>query len=306
MENGNPFPLKRSLFDYLVLSLKGFLMGAADVVPGVSGGTIAFILGIYQELLAAIKSLDFQTLRLLFQLQLSAALERFYWRFLCTLGLGILAAIFSLARVLSWLLHNRPILVWSFFFGLVLASSRTVATRLTGWRPSTWAWITAGTIGSYWIVGLVPVATPTDRWFIFLSGAVAICAMILPGISGSFILVLLGKYQYILDAVNQRDLLVLAVFAAGACAGIAAFSRFLSWLFKRYHDVTVSLLTGFMLGSLRKVWPWKGGEGVLANALPREWNMETQAALCLMAAGVFLVLLIDRMAGRRASAPRGP
>lgn len=298
----------RSLIDYLVLSLKGFCMGASDVVPGVSGGTMAFILGIYEELIAAIKSFDFKSLQLLATFRFRSLLEHVSWQFLLALGAGILTAIFSLAKLLSWLLANEPILIWSFFFGLIIASVATVSRRVESWRASTWLWAVAGTIGTYYLVGLVPMSTPNAPWFILLSGAIAICAMILPGISGSFILVLLGKYQYVLGAVANRDFVVLAIFAAGACGGIVAFSRVLGWLFRKHHDPTVAILTGLMLGSLRKVWPWKeavmgrsglaGGGGVVsyANRLPSQLDAQLLIAVALMALGFFAVYLLNRAA----------
>jgi putative membrane protein len=285
-------------------------MGAADVVPGVSGGTMAFILGIYEELINAIRSFNLKSLQLLLGFKLRLLLDQVSWRFLFALGIGILTAVFSLAQVLAWLLHNKPVLIWSFFLGLILASVVSVSRRVDKWEASTWTCLVGGIIGTYILVGLVPVATPNAPWFLFLSGAVAICAMILPGISGSFILVLLGKYQYVLEAVNGRDFITLSIVAAGACVGIAAFSRLLGWLFGKYHDLMVAVLTGLMLGSLRKVWPWKKtlesmidrhGEEipiVQANILPSHWNMEVSAAIALMATGLVVVLVLDRMGER--------
>jgi len=299
---------KRSVSDYVILAAKGFCMGAADVVPGVSGGTMAFILGIYEELIDAIKSFDLRSLRLLLTFRARAFFDSISWKFLLALGLGILTAIFTLAKLLAWLLHNTPVLIWSFFLGLILASVVTVSRRVKTWQATSWVTLATGLIGIYLLVGMVPGTTPNDLWFLFVSGAVAICAMILPGISGSFILVLMGKYQYILEAVNQRDFLILFVVAAGACVGIAAFSRFLGWLLHRYHDLMVAFLTGLMLGSLRKVWPWKetvesmidshGNQVPLIqiNTLPVQLNGEVFAALGLMAAGFLVVLMLDRMA----------
>jgi putative membrane protein len=301
---------KRSFLDYLILALKGFCMGASDVVPGVSGGTMAFILGIYEELINAIKSVDLRSLQLLVTLKINMLLDRISWQFLLALGFGILTAIFTLARVLGWLLQNRPVLVWSFFLGLILASVVSVSRRVEKWSPSAWIGLLGGITGTYFLVGVVPVETPDTPWFIFLCGAVAICAMILPGISGSFMLVLLGKYQYVLGAVNNRDFAVLALVVAGACVGIVLFSRLLGWLLGKYHDVTVAVLTGLMLGSLRKVWPWKETVESLvdmngkivplvqANILPEMWSGEVTAALFLMLAGLIIVIILDRLAGR--------
>ena len=294
----------------MLLTAKGFCMGAADVVPGVSGGTMAFIMGIYEELIDAIRSFDLTGLRLIFSVQLRKFLEYTHWRFLLPLVFGILLAVFSLSRVLSWLLQNQPVLIWSFFLGLILASVVTVSRRVENWLPLTWCSLLAGLVGIYLLVGLVPGATPDSYWFLFVSGAVAICAMILPGISGSFILVLMGKYQYILEAVNDRNLLVLFIVAAGACVGLAAFSRLLGWLLTRYHDYMVAFLTGLMLGSLRKVWPFKetlesitgSGEKVISlvqnNVFPAQWTGEVTAALCLGVLGFVVVLILDRMARR--------
>lgn len=299
---------KRSLFDYLVLASKGFCMGAADVVPGVSGGTMAFVLGIYEELLDAIKSFNLRSLKLLLSLDIKAFVGAISWKFLLVLGSGILTAIFTLAQLLAWLLNNTPVLIWSFFLGLILASVVTVSRRVQSWQPPIWISLFAGGIGMYFLVGLVPGTTPNDLWFLFISGAVAICAMILPGISGSFVLVLMGKYQYILEAVNQRDFLVLFVVAAGAAGGIAAFSRLLSWLLVRYHDLMVGFLTGLMVGSLRKVWPWKetvesitDSHGntlplVEANIWPAHFTGEVAAALGLMLGGFLVVLILDHLA----------
>ena len=303
-------PANRSFFEYLVLTLKGFCMGAADVVPGVSGGTMAFILGIYEELIAAIKSFDLKSLKLLVTLKIRLLLGHVSWRFLLAVGIGILTAIFSLARVLSWLLQNRPVLIWSFFLGLILASVVSVSRRIEKWRLLIWLCFSGGMVGTYFLVGLVPVSTPTDPWFLFFCGAIAICAMILPGISGSFILVLLGKYQFILGAVNDRNFAVLSIVVAGACVGIALFSRLLGWLLNRYHDLSVAVLTGLMLGSLRKVWPWKetieslvdthghAVSVVQANILPGQWDGEVFAAFLLMMAGLLAVFFLDRIANR--------
>jgi len=300
----------RSFPDYIVLGVKGFCMGASDVVPGVSGGTMAFILGIYEELIDAIKSFDLKSLQFVVTLKFRPLLDRISWQFLLAVGIGIFAAIFTLSSLLSWLLQNRPVFIWSFFLGLILASVLSVSRRVEAWRILTWLCLVGGTLGSYFLVGLVPVSTPNDYWFLFLCGAVAICAMILPGISGSYILVLLGKYQYVLDAVNHRDFLVLGLVAAGACVGIIAFSRILGWLLKNYHDLMVATLTGLMIGSLRKIWPWKEAlESVVdshgqmvplvqSNILPGQWNGEVLAALSLMVAGLLAVLFLDRVGNR--------
>lgn len=313
---GNVDTTKRSrtLRDYLGLAARGFAMGSADVVPGVSGGTMAFILGIYEELVASIRTVGRpEFLRPLFTLRWGQALQALNWPFLVAVASGILLAILSLARGLEWLLIHHPVLIWSFFFGLVLGSVLTVSQRVKQWRLPLWIALFLGAVGAYILVGLVPVHTPNTWWFLFLSGALAICAMILPGISGAFILVLLGKYQTVLSAVNQRDILTLALVAAGAAVGIVSFAQLLGWLFKRYHDLTVALLTGLMLGSLRKVWPWKVTLEAIAddrgellpvlqqNVLPPllvdgAVNLELLVAAGLAMTGFVVVVLLERWA----------
>jgi len=291
-------------------------MGSADVVPGVSGGTMAFILGIYEELVESIRAVGRPPfLKALVGLRWGEALRILNWPFLAAVGAGIVTAILSLAKLLSWLLVHQPVLLWSFFFGLVLASVVVVSTRVARWTPALGVSLALGSIGAYVLVGLVPVQTPTAPWFLFLSGAVSICAMILPGISGAFILVLLGKYEFILDAVNQRDVLTISYFLVGIVVGIVSFAQVLGWLFRRHHDLTVALLTGLMLGSLRKVWPWKltiesieGRHGKLIptvqeNVLPAweaagRFNGEIAAASGLALTGFVIVVVLERWARR--------
>ena len=242
---------------YIVLALKGCAMGMADVVPGVSGGTIAFISGIYEELLDSIRSVDATALRLLLRFRLAEFWRHINGRFLLPVLLGIAVAIFSLARLMTYLLTNHPIGIWSFFFGLIVASALLVARQIGHWDWRTVLAFAVGAAAAWWITVATPAETPDDWWFVMLSGAIAICAMILPGISGAFILLLLGKYQYIMHAVGEFNIPVIAVFVIGAAAGIISFSHLLSWLLKHWHDVTVAVLMGFMVGSLNKVWPWK-------------------------------------------------
>lgn len=240
-----------------MLVLKGIGMGAADVVPGVSGGTIAFIVGIYEELLDSIKSINPTNIKLLLKGQFKAFWEAINANFLLSIVCGIGISIFSLAELITYLLEHHPILVWSFFFGLVLASTWFVSKDIKKWNWKSISSYIAGIVIAYYITIATPASTPTNLAFIFLCGVIAICAMILPGISGSFILVLLGKYFYIMEAVKNLDFLILIVFACGAIIGITSFSRVLSYALKNWHDVTISVLAGFMLGSLNKVWPWK-------------------------------------------------
>lgn len=232
-------------------------MGAADVVPGVSGGTIAFIAGIYEELVDSIKSINLHALKLLFTLKLKAFWQQINGSFLFSILLGIGISIFSLAKLMTWLLEHYPIQIWSFFFGLIIASTVLVAKEIQRWHAGTVIALIIGAAVAYVITILSPSETPNAWWFIILSGAIAICAMILPGISGAFILLLMGKYAYILGAVSALQFGILLLFAFGAVTGIVSFSHLLSWLLKKHHTATVATLTGFMVGSLNKVWPWK-------------------------------------------------
>ena len=249
--------MERKLKDYLFLALKGMAMGAADVVPGVSGGTIAFIVGIYDELINSIKSINVHSIKLLFTGKIAAFWKAINGNFLCSLLLGIGISVFSLAKLITYLLVHEPVLVWSFFFGLVLASTWFVSKDIKEWNWKTITSFILGALVAYYITVATPAETPTNLFFIFLCGAIAICAMILPGISGSFILVLLGKYFYIMEAINTLDLVILGVFAVGVFLGITSFSHVLSYALKNFRNITLAVLTGFMLGSLNKVWPWK-------------------------------------------------
>lgn len=251
---------------YVVLALKGCAMGMADVVPGVSGGTIAFISGIYEELLDSIRRFDATALKLLVKLRFTELWNHVNGRFLVPVLLGIAIAIFSLARLMTYLLANHPIAIWSFFFGLIIASALLVARQIGHWSWSTVCSFVVGTAAAWWITVATPSETPDTWWFILLSGAIAICAMILPGISGAFILLLLGKYQFIMQAVGDLNIPVMAIFVVGAAAGIISFSHLLSWLLKHWHDMTVAALMGFMVGSLNKVWPWKEVEQTFVDS----------------------------------------
>lgn len=245
------------LSNYLLLTLKGCAMGMADVVPGVSGGTIAFITGIYEELVESIRSVDLGALKLLATGRFSAFWRRINGSFLFSVLLGVAVSILSLARLMTYLLTHHPIEIWSFFFGLIVASALLVSRQVGKWNWRTVLSLAVGVAVAWWITVVSPAETPNDWWFILLSGAIAICAMILPGISGAFILLLLGKYHYIMQAVGDLNIPVILVFVAGAIAGIISFSHLLSWLLKHWHDCTIALLMGFMIGSLNKVWPWK-------------------------------------------------
>ena len=285
-----------------MITLKGIGMGAADVVPGVSGGTIAFITGIYQELIDSIKSVNLHTLKLLFTGKLRQFWAEINGNFLVALLLGIGISVLSLAKGLEYLLNHHPILIWSFFFGLIIASAIYVAKDISHWKAGTFLSLATGAVVAYFITVLAPAEAHTSLGFVFLSGSIAICAMILPGISGSFILVLLGMYKFILGAISTFNLPVIGVFLVGAVLGIIVFSNILSWLLKRFYDLTIALLAGFMIGSLNKVWPWKEvvetftdrhGEIkplVEANILPTNYEAITgQSPQILFAIGLAIV-----------------
>ncbi len=232
-------------------------MGAADVVPGVSGGTIAFITGIYEELIESIKSVNLSLIKLLLQFKLKDFWKAVNGNFLLSLVLGIAISVLSIAKLIKYLLEQHPILIWSFFFGLIVASAIVIAKKITEWKIRSIIAMIVGIGIAYMITEVTPAETTNAYWFLFLSGALAICAMILPGISGAFILLLLGKYEFVLNALSSFKLDVIAVFGCGAVVGLLSFSNLLSWLLKKYHNMTIALLSGFMIGSLNKVWPWK-------------------------------------------------
>ena len=282
-------------------------MGAADVIPGVSGGTIAFLMGIYGELLDSIKSVNGEAFKLLFKGKIGAFWKHINGTFLASLFAGILISVFSLARLMKYLLEFHPIPLWSFFFGLILASAIYILKGLDKWSVKNIVSLLTGIIIAAFICIASPAQTPDELWFIFLSGAIAICAMILPGISGSFILLLLGKYEFVMSAVSSLNIPVLAVFAIGCAVGIISFSHFLSWLLKKYYMLTIALLSGFMLGSLLKVWPWKvpgAVEGFDYPSLPGTFaqvtGMESQLGLSIAFAvlGLAIVLVIEFVASK--------
>lgn len=295
---------------YLILILKGIGMGAADVIPGVSGGTIAFISGIYEELVESIKSINVKSLKLLFSGKVAAFWKAVNGNFLLSVVAGIGISVVSLAKLLKYILENHPEMIWSFFFGLIVASAIYVSRQIKTWNAATIVSLIAGIVVAYVITEITPAETTNAPWFIFLSGAIAICAMILPGISGSFILLLLGKYAYIIGAVSDFKLGILFIFLAGALVGIIGFSNFLSWLLKKYHGQTIALLAGFMIGSLNKVWPWKntistfidrhGIEKPLVqqNVLPGNYLGDPHLfwAIVLAVTGFVLIFVVERFA----------
>ena len=249
--------MRRSFQDYVIVTFKGMAMGAADIVPGVSGGTIAFISGIYEELITAINTVNLHAFRLLRRGKFTAFWKYINGGFLTALMLGILISIIFLAKGVKWLLENEPVLLWSFFFGLVVSSIIFVARAIAKWDVFVFLLLVAGGIAAYYITTLPPMNTTGNLAFLFLSGALAVCAMILPGISGAFILVLLGAYKIILDALDERDFKIIGVTVLGGIFGLISFARILKWLFTHYRNSTLAVLTGFITGSLNKIWPWK-------------------------------------------------
>lgn len=304
--------MQRSIKDYFTITLKGMAMGAADVVPGVSGGTIAFITGIYQELISTISGVNYSLLQVWRTEGIKLAWQKLNGPFIVALFLGILISIFSLMRIANYLLEEHPVLIWSFFFGLILASIWFVAKQIPKWNFKVVLALIIGAAVAYLIVSLPPAAGVPGNWYLFMSGAIAICAMILPGISGAFILVLLGAYKTITEAAHDFDLKTLGIVAAGAVFGLLSFSKILKWLFENYSSITLAVLTGFIAGSLNKIWPWKkvletaeyGEKSVVlreASVLPGSFEGDPQLvpAVILMLVGFFLILILEKIATKK-------
>ncbi len=314
----------KSSYQHVSLFLKGIAMGAADVVPGVSGGTIAFISGIYQELIETIHQLDLQIFKLFKQEGFKACWHKYNLKFIFILFSGVITSILLFAKLISWLLSNHPILVWSFFFGLIVASIFYIAKQIKLWNGLTGIFILIASIASYLITVAEPIASTESYWVIFFSGFIAIIAMILPGISGSFILLLLGVYEIILNTVNDFSTSIITlnfklltesfskimVFIIGAIAGLKLFSSALNWLFKHHKNITLSILTGFMIGALNKIWPWKeivtwrlksNGEQVALlekSILPTDFDGDPKIimAVVFMIIGFLSIFLIELIA----------
>ncbi|MFQ3198169.1 MAG: putative membrane protein [Paraglaciecola sp.] len=301
---------KRSWRDYLALATKGMVMGAADAVPGVSGGTIAFITGIYEELIFSLKQCGPQAISVLFRQGMGAMWQYINGTFLVTLLLGILCSLLTVSRIVLYWLDTYPVLLWSFFFGLILAAIWSLIRHIEQWKANVIAFFILGTLAAYFITTITPSNIEPTGLFVFLSGMLAICAMILPGISGSFILLLLGMYTPILTALKNFEMAILGLFAMGCVVGLLSFSRVLNWMFSTQRTITLALLGGFMLGSLNKVWPWKNtlestinshGKAiplVQENILPGTFEVLTSQpsylwyslALTIIGAGVVLLL----------------
>ena len=309
----------RRLKDYILLFLKGVAMGGADVVPGVSGGTIAFISGIYEELLASIKAVNLENLKLLFKGKFKLFWKEINGGFLLAIFVGILTSVKSLATLIIFLKENYPIQLWSFFWGLIMISSIVVLRQITRWNAGIVLSAIIGILIAYGITSLTPAHTSDSPLMILGSGVLAISAMILPGISGAFILLILGKYEFIISAVSELNFFVLGIFAAGCLLGLVSFVRIISWLLSKYHNAAVALLAGFMMGSLNKLWPWKQvleyrinrhGDQVPfieKNILPTDFYQITGndpvfiQALLYMAVGFFIIVILEKIALRISS-----
>lgn len=304
--------MQRSFMEYLTVTLKGMAMGAADVVPGVSGGTIAFISGIYEELISTISGIKPGLITTWKNEGFRKMWKEMNGNFLVALLTGILISLFTLMRLANYLLETHPVLIWSFFFGLVLSSIWFVAKQIPKWNYKVIIALLIGAAIAFYIVSLPPLSPNSSYLFLFFAGAIAVCAMILPGISGAFILVLLGAYKSITEAVHDFNAATLGVVALGAIFGLLTFSRVLKWLFVHYSNITLAALTGFIAGSLNKIWPWKEvlekaifgeKEVVLREASVLPWNFDgnpqTIWAILLMLAGFLLIIILESVATQK-------
>lgn len=307
--------MERNFKDYALISLKGIAMGAADVVPGVSGGTIAFISGIYEELVTTISGINLGLLKEWREFGFSSMWKKANGNFIIALFLGIAISVFTVMRLANYLLENHPILIWSFFFGLVIASIWFVGKQIPKWNAKIISALVLGAAVAFYITTLPPITGTQSPFFLFIAGAIAVCAMILPGISGAFILVLLGAYKTISEAIHDFDFKTIGIVAVGAVVGLLSFSRVLKWLFLKYKAVTLAVLTGFITGSLNKIWPWKeiletvtvGDKDMVIreqSVLPQHFDGDPQLifALLLMVAGFLLILILERVATQQANA----
>jgi len=279
------------IFKKLIVALKGFAMGAANVIPGVSGGTIALLTGIFTELIDALNAiLDVSSWKLLFQGKVRQWWQYIHGTFLFWLFLGVIVSVFSLAKFMEWALANHPIQTWAFFFGLIVVSAVYLLADIKDWKAKDAIFLVLGIVLGVLICTLSPTETPEDLWFIAICGAIAICTMILPGVSGSFILVIFGKYEYIMNAISTLNWPVLIVFGIGCVIGILAFSKILHWLLKRYERPTLLTLIGFTLGSLVKVWPW--------SEATKDLDPQVGSAILWCIVGIALVVVLETL-GRK-------
>ncbi len=293
-------------------------MGAANVIPGVSGGTIALITGIFERLINAIKSFDLTAIKLLLTGKIKEFIKHVDLYFLIAVFAGMVASVVSLAKILEFLFLNYPVFVWAFFFGLILASVYFVGKSISKWSISVIVTFIVGTAAALSISVLNPATQNDSFLYLIICGVVAICSMILPGLSGSFILILLGNYQLVMiQAVNELDLKIIFPVMIGAIGGLIVFSHVLSWIYKRYKDQTIAILTGFILGSLGILWPWqnnvylkdesgnlilKEGEKIVQSTvkyIPESFNTEVIIATVLMIIGIITISLIEKIAGNQ-------
>jgi putative membrane protein len=306
---------KRTAKDFVGIAARGVLMGAADAVPGVSGGTIAFMTGIYEELISSLKKCS-SAPQILFTQGIKASWTHINGSFLLTLFSGVIISLVSISRLVVFLLDNYPALLWAFFFGLIIAGVWSVIRHIDRWSLPVIAAFVVGAIGAYWITMISPTSIESTPLIVFFSGMLAICAMILPGISGSFILLLLGMYGPMMNAIKEFQFITLGCFAAGCVAGLISFSHVLSWMFQHHKTPTLALLGGFMLGSLNKVWPWKitletiiDRHGkiiplVQENVLPATFEANTQQSaylfysVLLIVLGIVAVILLERFGNK--------
>lgn len=305
--------MQRRFSDYVVISLKGIAMGAADAVPGVSGGTIALISGIYEELITTISGINLSLFKTLKKEGAIAFWKQLNGNFILSLLLGILASYLTFMRIAKYLIEHHSILIWSFFFGLIVASIFFVGKQIKTWNVSIFIGLVLGALAAYYITTLPSMASNDQAWFLFFAGALAICAMILPGISGSFILVLIGAYKTLSDALHDFDLKKVGLFALGALIGLLSFSHVLKWLFKHYHNITLAILTGFIFGSLNKIWPWKdvltwreNSSGHLVPLMeqsisPSAYNGDPQLvfALSFMVIGFLTIFILEKIGSKK-------
>jgi putative membrane protein len=291
---------------YLVYFIKGMGVGIANIIPGVSGGTIALITGIFERLIHALKSIDLQAFKLLFSGKWKSFIERTDLYFLLAVFSGAIIAIVLLARVFGFLFADYPVYIWSFFFGLILASVYFVGKTVEHWRLSVYLFFALGTVIALLFTFLTPATENSGFFYLMICGVVAVCSMILPGLSGSFVLILMGNYQLVaIDAINNRDFTILFPVLIGAVLGLVGFSHLLSWVFKRFRDQTIAALTGFILGSLGVIWPWKNpieqafGDKIKVigyEYMAPQMNAEFIIALIIMLAGIFSIWLMERNA----------
>lgn len=305
--------MQRRLFDYLIISLKGIAMGAADAVPGVSGGTIAFVSGIYEELINTISNVNASLFKTLFNEGFKIFWKKLNGNFIIALLSGIIISFISFMRIAKYLMEYHPVLIWSFFFGLIIASIYFIGKQITKWNIATILTLILGALAAFYISKLPSAVANENPWFLFLAGAIAICAMILPGISGSFILIILGAYKTLSDAIHDFDFKKIAIFTTGAIIGLLSFSHVLKWLFKHYHNITLALLSGFIFGSLNKVWPWKetitwhtNSKGLKSPLLeesvsPFNFDGDNQIifALILMLLGFITIFILEKIGAKK-------